>query len=222
MKPFDIIKRIPSATFVIATIALYIIAARPCGAGVEQAGVGPKAVQSFGLDRPEARPELEPAKINMKNPLSGITIPVDSLLSVKGGRVQLYSVSRLSESDMRNPFEIRVQVAVEMLETVFEIGGIIEGKTPAENTAILLLEPPQTRDPVIEDEKDAAQNPGKGEPQKKEQGKKISRVFSIGDMVQGFRIHDINRDGIIVEQNGKYVPVPRNSPVTVCVPLTLK
>ena len=222
MKSFYKINRLFPAACALAALALF---ANPAGAfaqGISKSGVGPRAVKPFNLDRPEARPELEPGKINTSNPLANIKIPAGALLNVRNGRVQLYSVSRLSEADMRNPFEIRVQVAVEMLETVFEIGGIIEGTTPAENTAILLLTPPETREPTTEDAQQANQSAPAADQKRNQQQKKVSLVCSIGDHVQGFQIHSIDRDGILVEQNGRYVQVPRGSPVTISVPLTVR
>ncbi len=203
--------------------ACFAMHASDARAGVEQAGIGPKAVQAFGLEKPEARPELQPGKMNLANPFAGLNIPAGSLLDVKGGRVQLFSVSRLSDEDMRNPFEIRVQVAVEMRETLFEIGGIVEGKSAGENTVILLLAPPRTNEPVTEEARQAEAHAGaSAQPPKKNEQQKASVVCSVGDVVQGFRIHAIDRNGIIVEQTGKYVQIPRGEPVTICVPLTVR
>lgn len=198
-----------------AVLAIHAADAR---AGVSQAGIGPKAVESFGLEKPEARPELQSGKINTANPLAGLSIPAGSLLDARSGRVQLFSVSRLSDEDIRNPFEIRVQVAVEMRETLFEIGGIVEGKSAAENTVILLLAPPTTSEPATGETQAGAP----AQAAKKDGQKKTSVVCSVGDVVQGFRIHAIDRNGILVEQTGKYVHIPRDGPVTICVPLTVR
>lgn len=222
MKSFYKINRLFPAACALAVLVLFVNPTSAFAQGISKSGVGPRAVKPFNLDRPEARPELEPGKINTSNPLANIKIPAGALLNVRNGRVQLYSVSRLSEADMRNPFEIRVQVAVEMLETVFEIGGIIEGATPAENTAILLLTPPETREPVAEESQQANQKTSAADQKRNQQQKKVSLVCSIGDHVQGFQIRSIDRDGIMVEQNGRYVQVPRGSPVTISVPLTVR
>lgn len=227
MKSFYNTNRYLLAACAFVALALFSTPAGALAQGISKSGIGPKAVKPFNLDRPEARPELEPGKINTDNPLGALgnlKIPTGALLNVSNGRVQLYSVSRLSEADMRNPFEIRVQVAVEMLETVFEIGGIIEGATPAENTAILLITPPETREPVVEDaqQTDPKASAADQKKKQKQQQKKVSLVCSIGDHVQGFNVCAIDREGIMVEQNGKYVQVPRGAPVTISVPLTVR
>lgn len=192
------------------------IAAMLCNAhaGVEQAGIGPKAVETFGLERPNTdTKDTETAKLsfqNLKNPLAGVALPADLLKAGGDGRVNLFSVSRLTEQDLQNPFEVRVQVAVDVLETVLEIGGIIEGDTPQRNTVIILTRPPKVRSAAD------SQKAGKDDKEKP-----IVGVYAVGDVVEGFRIRAIGRDSIIVEQSEKYVEVARGRPVTVCVPLSV-
>jgi hypothetical protein len=182
-------------------------------AGVGQAGIGPRAVESFDLERPNTNTkDTETAKLSIsgiKNPLANVTLPQELLKVGRDGRVQLFSVSRLTEQDLQNPFEVRVQVAVDVLETVIEIGGIVENEDAQKNSVILLTRPPKVR--------------AAADSQKNTQGEKekpVPNVYSIGDAVEGFRIHSIGRDSIIVEQSDKFVEVVRGRPVTVCVPLS--
>jgi hypothetical protein len=182
-------------------------------AGVGQAGVGPRAVESFNLERPNTdTKDTETAKLslkNIKNPLADVSLPLELLKPGRDGRVQLFSVSRLTEQDLQNPFEVRVQVAVDVLETVIEIGGIVENEDVKKSSVILLTRPPKVR-------------PAAGG-QKNNQGEKekpVPGVYSPGDDIEGFRIHAIGRDSIIVEQSGRFVEVVRGRPVTVCVPLS--
>ncbi|WP_152032658.1 hypothetical protein [Ereboglobus luteus] len=181
--------------------------------GVSQAGIGPRAIDSFGLERPNTDTyDTQTAKLsfdNIKNPLANVSLPSELLKASGDGRVLLFSVARLSEEDLQNPFEVRVQVAVDVMETVVEIGGIVESVDGKKNTVILLTRPPKVR---------AASSDPKGA--KAEQEKPVPRVYSVGDVVEGFRIHSIGRDSIIIEQSERYVEVTRGRPVTVCVPLS--
>jgi hypothetical protein len=133
--------------------------------------------------------------------------------------VQLFSIARLTEQDMSNPFEIRVQVAVDVQETVIEIGGIIEGIGGQRNTAIIIMHPPAIRAAGTPENAPAKPGPAAaGAKGGKE--KPVSRVCSVGDVVEGFRVHMILRDSIVLEQAEKFLEVPRGHPVTVSVPLS--
>lgn len=170
--------------------------------------MGPRAIDSFGLEHPQQTSDSETAKISLKNPFGKIAIPADLLRSANDGRVLLYSVARLSDEDLRNPFEVRVQVAVDVLETVFEIGGIVVSDT-GKNTVILMTQPPAVQSSDAE---------GRKEPPKQE--KPVSRVYSVGDTVEGFSVYAIGRDSIILEQSEKFVEIARGRPVTVSVPVS--
>lgn len=184
------------------------------------AGLGRKPIESFGLEKNPPSGDHSTAKLTMpKVDVSGLS--ADLLKSRPNGRVQLFSVSQLSDQDMMNPFQIRVQVAVDVRETTFEIGGIIESPADGCNTVFIMCRPPETRkagEAGPETENGTEKNPGETKPAEKQ--KLVSRVCSVGDEVEGFRIHAIMRDSIIVEQSGKFVEIVRGGPVTVCVPVS--
>jgi hypothetical protein len=173
---------------------------------------GRAAVKSFNLETPDQPPETRMQTVG--DVLGNISLPKE-LLRPSGGRVQLFSIARLTEQDMVNPFEIRVQVAVDVQETVIEIGGIIEGIGGQRSTAILIMHPPNIRaagTPESAPAKPAAAKAGDNKP--------APRVCSVGDVVEGFRVHMILRDSVVLEQAEKFLEVPRGHPVTVSVPLS--
>jgi hypothetical protein len=178
---------------------------------------GRAAVKSFNLETPEQPPETKMQTV--EDVMGKISMPKE-LLRASSGRVQLFSIARLTEQDMANPFEIRVQVAVDVQETMIEIGGIIEGVGGQRSTAIIIMHPPNVR-AAGTPEGDSGK-PGAGKPGAAKGGseKPVSRVCSVGDVVEGFRVHMILRDSLILEQAEKFLEVPRGHPVTVSVPLS--
>jgi hypothetical protein len=180
---------------------------------------GRAAISSFNLDTPDQPPETPMQTVgDVMGKVSRLPLPSE-LLRPSGGRVQLFSIARLTEQDMTNPFEIRVQVAVDVQETEIEIGGIVEGINGQRSTAILTIHPPNIRSagtsentPAKSGARPAAAQGGNGKP--------IPRVCSVGDVVDGFRVYMILRDSVVLEQAEKLFEVPRGQPVTVSVPLS--
>lgn len=178
---------------------------------------GRAAVKSFNLETPDQPPETKMQTIgDVMGKVSQMSLPSE-LLRPSGGRVQLFSIARLTEQDMANPFEIRVQVAVDVQETAIEIGGIIEGVNGRRSTAIITIHPSNTRSAGTTDGA-----PAQAGAPKKAGGEKqpLARVCSVGDVVEGFRVYMILRDSVVMEQAEKLFEVPRGHPVTVSVPLS--
>ncbi len=148
---------------------------------------------------------------------------MDILKPSGDGRIQMFNVSRLSKAELENPFEIRVQVRVDVREIEVEVGGIIEGGEARPTTALLLVKQPVTVTKEQIKAREAAQkNQGaaRGNPQTAQaaQGKKY--LCTVGDQVEGFRLHEIRRDRVVLEMMGNYLEITRGVPVTVCVPLS--
>jgi hypothetical protein len=181
---------------------------------------GRAAVRSFNLDTPDQPPETKMQTVgDVMGMVGNMSLPKD-LLRASSGRVQLFSIARLTEQDMVNPFEIRVQVAVDVLETMIEIGGIIEGIGGQRSTVILIMHPPTTRTAGTP-ENTSSPRPAAGKGAGNDAAQKpVSRVCSVGDVVEGFRVHMILRDSVVLEQATKFLEVPRGHPVTVSVPLS--
>lgn len=209
------------------TIALAAIAGHLVldAAGIADAGIGPKAIESFNLEKPASTMDHSTARLDMPK----VAMPENLLRGRQFGRVNLFSVAELSDEDLRNPFQIRVQIAVDMKETKFEIGGIVESSADNKNTVLLVYRPPTTNKATgnAEHENSTEQNAeAKGEKdpnaaaKEKEKAKPEIRVCGVGDEIDGFKIYAILRDSIIIEQSGRYVEIGRGGPVTVCVPLS--
>lgn len=177
---------------------------------------GRAAVKSFNLETPDQPPETKMQTIgDVMGKVSQLSLPSE-LLRPSSGRVQLFSIARLTEQDMANPFEIRVQVAVDVQETAIEVGGIIEGINSQRSTAILIIHPPNIR---AAGTPEGAPAPS-GAAKKNGNGKPVPHVCSVGDVVEGFRVYTILRDSVVLEQAEKLFEVPRGQPVTVSVPLS--
>lgn len=148
---------------------------------------------------------------------------VDLLAPSGDGRIQLFNVSRLSKAELENPFEIRVQVRVDVREIEVEVGGIVEGGDTRPTTALLLVKQPVTvtKEQIKAREnaqKKAGSQGGQQTAGQAAQGKKY--LCSVGDQVEGFRIQQIRRDRVVLEMMGNYMEIARGIPVTVCVPLS--
>ncbi|AHF89635.1 hypothetical protein OPIT5_04675 [Opitutaceae bacterium TAV5] len=211
------------------------IALLACDAGADTFGRAP--VRSFGLEAPPApEPVEDRSAAIVRNAARSVRAFSDEVLQPgRGGRVELFSISRLSPEDVKNPFEIRVHVLVDTKEIRVEIGGIVEGTGGQNNTAIIRVEPPAIRDrndqqePSGEDDLAAQTRTARGA-RKAPAGRKAParqepvgtrRVCSAGDTIEGFRVEDIRRDSVVLYHQGKYIEVPRGEAVTVCIPLSV-
>ena len=150
---------------------------------------------------------------------------MDILKPSGDGRIQMFNVSRLGKAELENPFEIRVQVRVDVREIEVEVGGIIEGGDNRPMTALLLVKQPMTVTKEQIKAREVAQKnqgPSRGAQQPAQaqatQGKKY--LCTVGDQVEGFRLHEIRRDRVVLEMMGNYLEIVRGMPVTVCVPLS--
>ncbi|MDR2981944.1 MAG: hypothetical protein LBV12_06815 [Puniceicoccales bacterium] len=192
--------------------------------GVKSSGRGRDAIKPFNLDKNEeldtSLPDLGVQKA--LNAASGKMGDALDLLKAGGdGRIQMFSISRLSEQDLNNPFEIRVQVRVDVREIEVEVGGIIEDQGGKRTTALLLVKPPVVVSKAQLKAREDAANKDQSKPQAQtpqNQGRKY--LCSEGDKLEGFQVYAIRRDAIILEMMGKYVEVPRGKAVTICVPLS--
>jgi hypothetical protein len=220
-----------------AWAAFYAVALVPF-AGAQSFGRAP--VRAFGLESPPPPPPVEDRSAEtVARAASALAGFADEILKPGlSGRVQLFSVSRLTEEDLANPFEIRIHVQVDVRETRIEIGGIIEGTDGKANTAIIRMEAPTLRkrtDAQPDDDKppendvfatiraNAKTGPRQAQgkaPAASNQSPAIRRVCSVGDMLEGFRIEAILHDSVILQHQGKYVEITRGAPVTICIPLS--
>ncbi|EIP99934.1 hypothetical protein OpiT1DRAFT_04467 [Opitutaceae bacterium TAV1] len=224
MSPRSLIACCAWATFCAVALAPF--------AGAQSFGRAP--VRSFGLESPPPPPPVEDRSAETVARAAGALAGFADEILKPGisGRVQLFSVSRLTAEDLANPFEIRVHVQVDVRETRIEIGGIIEGADGKVNTAIIRMEAPTLRkrtDARPDDDKPPerdvfaiarAQRARDQAPAAAAPPPSIRRVCSVGDMIEGFRIEAIFRNSVILQHQGKYVEITRGAPVTICIPLS--
>lgn len=221
--------------FLIHHLCLAALCQAAVVSAIGQTGFGRGAVKAFNLESPPPPPQVEDRSAGIiQGAASGAARHARALandvLRAEGGRIQLFSVSRLSDDDIKNPFEIRVHVIVDVRETVIEIGGIVEGRDGQGNSTIIKVMPPMVREGASADGPEAAGENGKinakestsSKGSAKKQNEGIRRVCSVGDEIEGFRVQAILRESVILEHATKIMEIPRGQPVVVCVPLSVR
>jgi hypothetical protein len=164
-------------------------------------------------------PDADIRRPNIGAEIEGFkSVASDILKAGKDGRLQLFNLKKLSAEDVKNPFDIRVPVQVDMRETTIEVGGTVEGENGRQNSTLLYVKPTVT---VTKEQIKARNEKGAPEPKpeaSKEKGRKF--LCCAGDTVEGFRVHEVRRDAIVLESLGKLIEVPQGKVVTVCIPVT--
>ena len=191
--------------------------------GVKGSGFGRDAIKDFNVrDNNELDTSLPDVGLGdaAQKAKAGMGAALDMLKPGGDGRIQMFNVARLTEAELANPFEIRVQVRVDVREIELTVGGIVEGEGARPTTALLLIKPAVTvtKEQIKAREKAQAQGRRGATAPPQNQGKKY--LCSAGDQVEGFRIHEIFRDHVVLEMMGNYLEVSRGQPVTICVPLS--
>lgn len=197
---------------------------------VHESGFGRHAVSAIHKNDDHRRTEMPSARsLNLTGVADELTSAAGEILQADAsGRLVLFNIASLSPEDLKNPFEIRVQVRVAMREIRIEIGGIVESEKGT-NSAIIFVKPNVVaagKESPSEIEKKQAEkqpppaNARPGVPKDATQGKGSRYLCSVGDTMEGFRVAEIQRDYVIVESLGNHMHIPCDRPVTVCIPLS--
>jgi hypothetical protein len=218
-----------------AFACFFAFAADVCAQSVHESGLGRHAVSAIHKNDEHRRTEMPSTRpLNLGAALGSVSSAADILQADSSGRLILFNIANLSDEDLRNPFEIRVQVRVDMREVRIEIGGIVESEK-GQNSAIIYVKPVVVasgkESPFELEKKRAEKKPAsasantaaskRAAAQKDVSQEKGTRYLcSVGDTMEGFSVAEIQRDYIVVETLGNHMRIPRDRPVTVCIPLS--